>query len=124
MNFGDESELLLSDAEVPDETICLLEKTNQLGTGMYDPRDGGIGYLRQTMEGLKPEEIPNQDLGWIIEKYNLLCASIENGLFSKKMSSDTQGIHLLVRYSLFMEDVLTQNNISFTVLGGVTQESP
>jgi hypothetical protein len=122
MIFGEESELLLSDAEISGETILLLEKNNQLGAGMYDPRDGGIGYLRQMMEGIKPEEIPNQKLSWLIEKYQLLCDSINTGLFSKKMSSDTHGIHLLVRYSLFIEDILTANNIDFIVLGGITPE--
>lgn len=89
--------------------------------GMYDPRDGGVGYLLYLMDNLKPEEITKQDLNWVIEKYQALCDSLSKGIFSTKKSSDTRGIHLLVRYSLFLEEVLSENNIKFTILEGIHQ---
>lgn len=111
------------EAELPDNktTEKGFKKFELDSSRMYDPRDGGIGYLRSLMDNLDPEEITKQDLSWATEKYQALCDSLNKGLFSKKMSSDTRGVHLLVKYSLSLEEILTQNNIKFTVLGGIHQ---
>lgn len=111
------------DAQLPENQIAkkVLGELELDPIGMYDPRDGGIGYLRNLMDNLSPEEIAKQDLSWATEKYQALCDSLNSGLFSKKMSSDTRGVNLLVKYSLSLEDILTRNNIKFTVLGGIHQ---
>lgn len=89
---------------------------------IYDPRDGGIGYLRWMMEGVSPNNIAKQNIDWVVAKYTCLSASTVGGLFSKKMPSDARGLSLLVKYSLALEDELTKYGLSFTVLEGLSDE--
>lgn len=118
MTSQEKIESLLSDANISEEDFLMEVSHGELKK--YPVKDTDIIFLQHLMEFIELRSIQKQSLEWVIRKYNLLCVSINNGLFSRDIIRNPNGISILTKYVVSLEEILTKNKISFETLKGVS----
>jgi hypothetical protein len=77
---------------INEENDQLIEDTWEI-SDTYNSDDGGIGFIRRLMDGIRPPEVRFTDLGWALEKIcGLLKAIIEKQISKEFLGSSSQSL--------------------------------